>query len=57
MNYIFSLVALINVVTSIKIDSGKLSGALQNIQTTTGSLANVNISSNETLKKIVNEAE
>ena len=55
MKYIFALVALINVVTSIKI--GKLSGALVGIQNATQSLAGVNTTSNETLKKIVDEAE
>ena len=55
MKYIFAIVALIQVATTIKV--GKLSGALQGIQNATLSLAKVNTTSNETLKKIVNQAE
>ena len=55
MKYIIAIVALLQVATTIKV--GKLSGALMGIQDATVSLAKTNSTSNETLKKIVNEAE
>ena len=55
MKYIFALVALFNVVSSIKI--GNFTGALVEIKNATQALAKVNITTNETLKKIVNEAQ
>ena len=55
MKYILALIALINVVASIKI--GKLTGALAKIESAAESLAKSNTTSNETLKKIVDQAE
>ena len=57
MKFIFAVVGMIQVATSLKIGSHKLSGALMGIQNATKSLANLNTTSNFNQKLIINEVE